>query len=349
MNFFPYETLYRYFLPSREFDTGDSIIFIGTFTGDPDLSAESLSRELMNLGYIAIIRKNPEGYYEILVRRDVSTGESNYKVNLILFILTVLSTLFVGTLHAGKNPFSNLLNLVYGIPFSASLIAILGSHELGHYVLSRVHGVRSTLPYFIPVPHPLVGTLGAFIKIKSPIPSRRALLDIGAAGPLTGFIVAIPITLIGLKLSTVVSVSHAGGLYLGEPIILKILSFIAGIHVPQGKDLYLHPMAFAGWIGFFVTGLNLIPIGQLDGGHIAYALFGADHKKIAYASLFALAGLGFLWAGWWTWAILVMILGIRHPAPLNEVSRLDRKRVVIGIVSFIVFVLTFIPRPFFVK
>ncbi len=349
MDFFPYETLYRYFLPSREFDTGDGIIFFGVFNGDPDTSAEKLSRELINLGYIAVIRKTPDGYYEIFVRKGVDAGRGNYMVNLILFILTVLSTLFVGTLHAGKNPFNNLFNLIYGVPFSASLIAILGSHELGHYILSRIHGVRATLPYFIPVPHPLVGTLGAFIKIKSPIPSRRALLDIGAAGPLTGFVVAIPITLIGLKLSTIVSPSQAGGLFLGEPLILKILASLAGIHVPEGKDLFLHPMAFAGWIGFFVTGLNLIPIGQLDGGHIAYALFGANHRKIAYFSLFALVGLGFLWVGWWTWAILVMILGVKHPAPLNEVSKLDRKRIVVGIISFIVFVLTFIPRPFFVK
>ncbi len=349
MDFFPYDTLYRYFLPSREFDTGDGIIFLGVFRGDPDKEAENLSRELINLGYMAVIRKNAEGYYEVFVRKSVETGEGNYWINLVLFLLTVISTLFVGTLHAGKNPFSNLFNLVYGIPFSASLIAILGSHELGHYLLSRIHGVRSTLPYFIPVPHPLVGTLGAFIKIKSPIPSRRALLDIGAAGPLTGFIVAIPVTFMGLKLSTVVSATQAGGLFLGEPLIFKILSHLAGIHVPEGKDLFLHPMAFAGWIGFFVTGLNLIPIGQLDGGHISYALFGAHHRKIAYVSLLALAVMGFLWVGWWTWAILVMILGVRHPAPLNEVSKLDRKRVIVGAISFVVFVLTFIPRPFFVR
>ena len=199
------------------------------------------------------------------------------------------------------------------------------------------------------MPHPLVGTLGAFIKIKSPIPSRRALLDIGAAGPITGFLVALPITIIGLKLSAIVPKSGAPGLFLGEPLIFKLLEFAAGLHVPQSMDLYLHPMAFAGWIGFFVTGLNLIPIGQLDGGHIAFALFGKHHAKIAYVSFIALIALGFLWAGWWTWAILVVILGIRHPAPLNEVSRLDKKRLAIGLFSILVFILTFTPRPFIVK
>ena len=123
----------------------------------------------------------------------------------------------------------------------------------------------------------------------------------------------------------------------------------AGIHVPQGMDVFLHPMAFAGWIGFFVTGLNLIPIGQLDGGHIAYALLGKDHNKVAYLSFLALLGLGFLWPGWWTWALLIMILGIKHPMPLNEVSKLDKKRYMIGLISAVVFVLTFIPKPFFME
>ncbi len=341
--------VYKYFVPTGEFEVDDGVYFVGWFRTDPDREAEALSKELLEANYWPMIRQNREGLYEIFVRKGVDTGRSNYWINLILFLLTVLTTLAVGAFHAGKNPLSDPANLIYGLPFSLSLIAILGSHELGHYTLSRIHRVKATLPYFIPVPHPLVGTLGAFIKIKSPIPSRRALLDIGAAGPITGFLVALPITIIGLKLSAIVPKSGAPGLFLGEPLIFKLLEFAAGLHVPQSMDLYLHPMAFAGWIGFFVTGLNLIPIGQLDGGHIAFALFGKHHAKIAYVSFIALIALGFLWAGWWTWAILVVILGIRHPAPLNEVSRLDKKRLAIGLFSILVFILTFTPRPFIVK
>ncbi len=349
MEIFPYEVVYKYFIPKNELMMEDSIYFLGTFRGDPDRDAEALSKELLSLNFIPVIRQTPDGYYEIFVKKGGYVSSEKYWINIVLFVLTLLSTLIVGALHAGFNPLKNPANLVYGIPFSLSLIAILGSHELGHYTLSRIHKVRATLPYFIPVPHPLVGTLGAFIKIKSPIPSRRALLDIGAAGPITGFIVALPITFIGLKLSAIVPKSSVGGLFLGEPLIFKFLAFIAGIHVPSNMDIYLHPMAFAGWIGFFVTALNLIPIGQLDGGHISFALFGRYHTRIAFASLFALVALGFLWAGWWTWAILVLILGLRHPAPLNEVSRLDRKRLIIGGISILIFILTFIPRPFFVK
>lgn len=349
MEILPYEVVYKYFIPKNELMLEDSIYFTGIFRGNPDKEAEALSKELLALNFIPVIRETSEGYYEILVKKGGYIPAEKYWINLILFVLTVLSTLVVGALHAGVNPLKNPANLIYGIPFSLSLIAILGSHELGHYTLSRIHRVRASLPCFIPVPHPFVGTLGAFIKIKSPIPSRRALLDIGAAGPLTGFIVAIPITLIGLKLSTIVPKSSAGGLFLGEPLFFKFLAFIAGIHVPSNMDLYLHPMAFAGWIGFFVTGLNLIPIGQLDGGHISFAMLGKHHIKIAFAALFALVVLGFLWAGWWTWAILVVILGLRHPAPPNEVSRLDRKRLIIGGISILIFILTFIPRPFFIK
>ena len=349
MEISPNEIIHKYFVPTAEYDLEDGKYFVGWFRNDPDSEAEALSRDLLEANYWPMIRQNSEGLYEIFVRKGAESGRSNYWINLILFLLTVLTTLTVGALHAGKNPLTNPGNLFYGLPFSLSLIAILGSHELGHYTLSKIHKVKATLPYFIPVPHPLVGTLGAFIKIKSPIPSRRALLDIGAAGPITGFLVALPITIMGLKLSTIVPKSGAPGLFLGEPLIFKFLEFAAGLNIPQDMDLYLHPMAFAGWIGFFVTGLNLIPIGQLDGGHITFALFGKKHTRIAYASLIVLIALGFLWTGWWTWAVLVLILGIRHPAPLNEVSRLDKKRLVVGIFSIIVFILTFTPKPFIVK
>lgn len=267
-------------------------------------------------------------------------------LHIILFILTIISTILAGTLQKGINPLSEPWRVYEGIPFSFTLMLILLSHELSHYFASRAHNTHATLPYFIPAPS-IIGTFGAFIKMKSPIITRRALIDIGASGPIAGFIISFFASTIGLYFSEIIKTDGSSALTLGDSILFSTLSrLIIGIP-PSGYDVLLHPVAFAGWIGFFVTALNLIPVGQLDGGHIAYALLGGLHRHFSIALVGILAILGiFYWEGWGIWAILLLILGLKHPPVLYWESPLDPKRKLISFISLAIFVLTFIPTPF---
>src|SRR3989338_8654138 len=269
-------------------------------------------------------------------------------VPLILFILTVFTTIIAGALQKGVNPFQEPLRLVEGIPFSLTLLTILLTHELGHFFASRAHGVQASLPYFIPAPPPfLAGTFGAVIKTRSPIMDKRALLDIGAIGPLAGFFTSIVVTVIGLNFSTIITIPEEKEvLGLVSYLIFSILSYLVIGPVPEGQAILLNPIAFAGWIGFFITSLNLLPIGQLDGGHIIYAVFGKWHRLISITMIVTLTVFGiFTWQGWLFWAILVTLLGIKHPPLMEGQIALDRKRKIIGWLSLAVFVLTFIPLP----
>lgn len=288
--------------------------------------------------------------------------------HIILFILTVVSTLIAGALQKGINILEEPWRIIEGIPFSVSLLAILLTHELSHFFASRRHHTHATLPYFIPAPS-IIGTFGAFIKMKSPIRTREALIDIGASGPIGGFIVALVVTVIGLAHSEVVTLKGSEvGLLLGDSILFSALTKAVLGSLPEGKDVMLSPVAFAGWIGFFVTSMNLLPIGQLDGGHIAYALLGEkNHRKasIFFATILALAGIGrlylyssfftgtpfgvlrdYLWEGWAVWAFLLYMLGLRHPPVLFWEEPLDRRRRFIGWLSLLIFILTFTPVPF---
>jgi membrane-associated protease RseP (regulator of RpoE activity) len=267
-------------------------------------------------------------------------------INIVLFIATIFTTLLVGTLNRGGNPFANFKDILLGIPFSFSLLLILTGHELGHYFTSKHYGVSVTLPYFLPVPHPLIGTMGAFIRIKSILPNRRALIRIGAAGPIIGFILAIPITIIGISLSKIAVVSGTDGLPLGSSLLFKILSGIIHPNIPQGSDLVLHPMAFAGWLGFFVTALNLLPLGQLDGGHIAYAIFGKYRKYVMIAIIAIMTVLGVFWPGWFFWILLIFIFGLRHPPAQNEIIPLRTSDKIVSALALLILILAFIPIPF---
>ncbi|HIE03791.1 MAG TPA: site-2 protease family protein [Candidatus Latescibacteria bacterium] len=272
-------------------------------------------------------------------------------INIILFVATIFTTMAAGALHAGADILSSPLLIYKGIPFSASLMLILGVHEAGHYLASRRWGVKASLPYFIPMPHPLLGTMGAFIKVRSPIPNRKALVDIGASGPLSGFVLAVLVTAIGLASSKLVPAPiegrPEGRLLLGSSLIFSWLVQLVLGHIPEGYDIILSPMAFAGWIGLFVTALNLIPVGQLDGGHVTYALFGERHRFIARLTVLVLLPMGMLWMGWLLWAfLLVLFLGMRHPPPYDPYTPLDRGRKLIGYLSLSIFVLCFTPTPF---
>jgi membrane-associated protease RseP (regulator of RpoE activity) len=268
-------------------------------------------------------------------------------VHMLLFLLTLMSTLIAGALQKGINILSEPARIYEGFPFSLTLMTILLSHEFSHYFASMKHHTQATLPYFIPAPS-IIGTFGAFIKMKSPIVTRKALIDIGASGPIAGFVVSIIASAVGLSLSKHVAVTEtSGALSLGDSILFSFISrLILGV-TPDSHDILLHPVAFAGWIGFFVTSLNLIPIGQLDGGHIAYALFGERHRKISTALVAALFLLGmFFWEGWMMWAALMFVLGLKHPPVIYWEIPLDRRRRLIGALAFIIFIVTFTPLPF---
>ncbi len=267
-------------------------------------------------------------------------------LHLILFLLTFFSTLAVGALQTGANIFADPLLIVKGLPFSVTILSILLAHEFSHYAASKRHRVSATLPYFIPAPT-IFGTMGAVIKMKSPILTRDALVDIGASGPIAGFVVAVVASVIGLSLSDVVALKDTTeGYLLGDSLLFRLLSLMVLGSIPEHADVLLHPVAFAGWIGFFVTALNLIPVGQLDGGHIAYALIGERHTAVSKVLVALLAVMGiFLWPGWLVWAALMLFLGFRHPPIIHAHLPLDPLRRRIGITSLIIFILTFTPVP----
>ena len=209
-------------------------------------------------------------------------NDSSPRLNIILFIATFFSTTVAGTLMDAQPGIPFLQQLHRGLPFSITLLTILLFHEFGHYFMAKKHRVEASLPYFIPAPS-IIGTFGAVIKMRSPLYSKRSLLDIGAAGPLAGVVVAIPATMIGLYFSEIKPIAGMqGGISLGSSLLFSFLSRITIGVVPEHYDIFLHPMAFAGWIGLLVTMLNLIPVGQLDGGHIAYAIFGQKTSLSAF-------------------------------------------------------------------
>lgn len=313
------------------------------FFEDPDRSIKNLREALNKMGIIFKAKREDDHF--VLTFAELEESKNNYLVPIVLFILTIFSTLIAGALQQGYAPWQNWKYLAKGIPFSFSIILILGIHELAHFLTSKKNGVKATFPHFIPFPNPLIGTMGAFIRIKSPIIDRKALIEIGSSGPIAGFLAAIPITIIGLMKSTITTIAE-GKIMLGEPLIFKLLArFVLG-EIDKSTMVILHPMAFAGWIGFFVTSLNLLPIGQLDGGHILFGSLGKKgHTIISRVLLLALLPLGFLWSGWWLWAILLIILGSRHPEPLYWEDKLSRWSYAFSIFSLIIFILSFTPIP----
>ncbi|HHH81039.1 MAG TPA: site-2 protease family protein [candidate division Zixibacteria bacterium] len=268
-------------------------------------------------------------------------------LNLILFVITLFTTTFAGAMMEGAGR-KGILWYISGFKFSLPLMLILGIHETGHYLAAKYHNIRATLPYFIPAPT-LIGTFGAFIKIKEPIKYRDTLMDVGAAGPLAGFFAALPILFWGVWHSKIVMITKpAVGLRLGGSIIL--VAVVKAIHgtIPSGYDLQLSAPAFAAWLGLFVTSLNLLPIGQLDGGHIMYALLGGEKADVVSRIVFfTLLPLGIFWPGWIIWAFLLyFVLGLKHPPIIYPSMSLDWRRKFLGWFCIFIFIITFTPVPF---
>ncbi len=324
-----------------------TVRFRGKLLVDPGTALAVLTDRLARHGCYPLIRSEEEVVILRVApsRRRLGSGPW---VNILLFVATLATTVFVGAANRGADPFANPWSLSLGLPFAVTLLSILGVHELGHYFTARRYGMSVTLPYFIPAPIGL-GTFGAFIKMKSPVADRKALFDVGIAGPLAGLCLALPAIVLGLSWSELVPEGPSGqvGIVLGTPFLFSLLQWMTLGPLPQGADVLLHPVAFAGWIGLLVTALNLLPIGQLDGGHMAYALVGRHHRKVAIFTLAALVVMGVAyWPGWLFWASLSLILGLKHPPPLNDLTPLDERRRAVGFLSLLLLLSLITPSPF---
>lgn len=338
---------------------GRSVAFGGRLLLEPARALEVLAPRLARHGYTPFIREDRDGVWIHAIAEAEVAVPSRPLVHLGLFLATVVTTLLAGTLILGGVAPGDLwrdpTRLVVGIPFAASLLAILGVHELGHYALGRRHGMPVSLPYFIPVPPVppfLLGTLGAVIRLRGAVRNRRALFDMAVAGPLAGLGVAVPLYVLGLRLSTVVRLpsDSEGPTYVqfGDAALPKLIEWVTLGALPTGSDILLHPVGVAAWFGFFVTALNLIPAGQLDGGHIVYALFGPRHgtiSKLAVALLVAI-GLVFGSVNWLVWAALIVgVMGFQHGPTMDDITPLDGPRRVLGFLALVLLVLLLPPVP----
>lgn len=310
---------------------------------------EELRKEMKEHQLVPFINYS-KGEHSITVVRSPRSRKSNLWINWTLLAITFVTTTLAGTLlwadYAGAENWLTLGNVAYGALFFAMpLMAILGVHELSHYMASKRHGVEASLPYFIPSIPPF-GTFGAFISMRDPMPNRKALVDIGIAGPLGGLAVTIPVALIGLYLT---ANGHAVSGEVGESGVMAIfiqpLYQLLALFVPFNENMALHPTAFAAWVGFLVTAINLLPVGQLDGGHVARGLLGERARYVGYATFILLALMTLFYDGWFLFAMLVFLLGLRHPAPLNDVTKIDRRSIVLGVAGLVVLAMTFVPQP----
>jgi membrane-associated protease RseP (regulator of RpoE activity) len=348
------------------------IEFTGTLLCPSDEAFDHIYARFIEVGYTPMLSRRDGKEIVVAQHGIVQPTPSKSSTNVILLGLTIISTWFVGLQIGGGEKLAAALArsngdllraisgnpqlLLDGLPYVLALLGILGVHEMGHYVAARLHKANVTLPYFIPIPIGL-GTMGAVIRLKSPIKNRQQLFDIGVAGPLAGLAIAIPLLMIGLLTSPVQYVGQpVPGSQEGNSILYALLKFITkGQWLPGGgNDVIINVIAFPAWFGLIVTMINLLPIGQLDGGHVIYALFGRAQWRIATLSIFGLLGLGLSLAVktgeflnvWILWVILAQVFGLRHPPPLDDITPLDGKRRLIGYATIAIFILIFTPVPF---
>ena len=337
------------------------------FRQDKDEISENelkqIQSALLSNGIYSQIQSTTKEYLLRLLLEYSKVKRENTRINLILFILTILTTTLTGSMLIGNNPFSTLTGLFEGIPYAIAILCILGAHEMGHYLYAKRYRIYATLPYFIPffIPGFSIGTLGAFIKMRSPIPDKKALFDVGVAGPIAGFIVSLFFLFLGFSMLPDIegvkeyitqihewSMTGENALTLGNPLLFEFIrNIMDGEHLPM-YEVYHYPYIFAGWIGLFVTSLNLMPIGQLDGGHISYALLGDRAKYVAIGAFIALALLNFYSLNWILWTILILlVIRFKHPPTLNDKIELDPNRKILAWLSYILFITCFSPMPIY--
>lgn len=353
----------------------------GHLLGDDSAAAYDLLADSVRVyGLTPLFRKDGDKHIVFLVPSLPEPKKRFPLVNIVLFLLTVFSVMLAGASPEGTPPADQgaqalwlLKSIFTGWPFALSLLGILLAHEFGHYLMSRYHKTAATLPFFIPLPFSILGTMGAFIQMQAVPKNKRILFDIGVAGPLAGMVVAAPVLLFGLTLSQLGPIVQDPNGFIEGNSLLYLLSkylvfgqllpspaslsglpllqywlqyFFTGHPVPfGGTDVFIHPVAFAGWAGLLVTALNLIPVGTLDGGHITYALFGEKIRKAYPFILGLLAALGLVWSTWWIWALLLLWLGRVHAEPLDQITELDPPRRAVGWFAILLFALVFSPVP----
>ena len=316
-----------------------------------------------------LLTPGPSSSYQVPAPQ-LGPQRSQLVVSVLLFALTLLATTTLGAVwwlsaHVDRSTdlplfltpraihtvWNNPVYLLNGLAFSLPLLFILLCHELGHYVVCRRNGLLSTPPYFLPAPFGL-GTLGAFIRIRSPIRNKRQLFDVGVSGPIAGFLALLPFLLYGIAKSHVSvfypadeDIANALLFRPGESLLIKGVSLLFHGELGATETLNLHPIALAAWVGLFATSLNLLPLGQLDGGHIVYAALGRFQRRAALPLLLGLGLFGIRWPGWLLWCVVVLVLGLRHPPVLDESDPLDRRRKWLAGLAALLFVITFMPVP----
>ncbi len=378
---FPYQQALRMVLSEFLFIHGEEVrqdrgldavllIFRGQLRIPVEGAYERINARLKPMGLTGLLQPSDEGEVEVIVFPGVLEPRHFHAptwVHGLLLLVTLVTTTVMGAALSGMPPsvaWSALRHwdvhtlrtvLRDGLPFSLTLLTILGVHEMGHYVAARLHGVKVTLPFFIPLPlSGSLGTLGAVIFIRSPLMNRRALFDVGISGPLAGLVVALPLYLVGLRQSPSVGLPEmwlqAGIRRVANPPLLDALASL----VLETPDLdrfvfYRHPMALAAWFGVLLTTLNLLPLGQFDGGHVAYALLGRRAWRLAWGTFVVLVVLGLqgFWIAWLLWAFMGLLTGLNHPPPHDDVLPLGAARTVIGIGTALLFLLMFTPAPFY--
>lgn len=327
---------------------GPFLVFRGKLRISPEAAFALVKNRSSSAGLLPFLQSDEEGVVLKFTAPPRPRPAGRAWVHILLLLITIFSTLFAGAMMKGVLPGDLLARpslLGKGMPFSFTLLIILGLHELSHYFMSRKHGIRTSLPYFIPFPN-ILGTMGAVIVSRSPFPDRKSLFDVGVAGPLASFILSVIAIFVGLKSATLAEVGP-GGLLLGDSLLTRALFSLRFSSVPPHYDIVIGPVAFAGWVGLFVTALNLIPMGQLDGGHISYALFGRRHGLISGICMGILLLLGVLLPSplWIVIVLFITFLGRRHNPPLNDITPLNPARVLIAAFAFLILVLCFIPVP----